>query len=112
MTTENRTYKLRIPNCEHALYFTVAGTPVPTMLFVNCKDMRSFEWLTALMTAYSRQLRAGVLVSDIIGDMSETFDPHGGYMIPDGSGRKAHSLIHHLGLILEQHIDEIRYDSA
>ena len=55
------------------------------------------------MTSISRQLESGTPVENIIKDMKETFDPGGSYIIPDGSGREAHSVVHHLGLILEQH---------
>jgi len=59
-------------------------------------------WVTALMTAYSRQLKAGVPIGDVIADMKETFDPKGPYIIPDGSNRKVNSIIHHLGVLLEE----------
>ena len=97
---ESKTYKLRAPGIsDHAIYFTIAGI----WLFINSKEMESFQWISALMTSFSRQLESGIPVENIIKDMKETFDPGGSYMIPDGSGREAHSVVHHLGLILEQH---------
>lgn len=101
----SRTYKFRAPPLSNnALYFTVVGYPVPEAFFVNSKDMKSFQWMIALMTSYSRQLRAGIAVREIIKDMKETFDPNGIYVIPDGSGREVHSVVHHMGLILEKHL--------
>lgn len=75
---------------------------------INSKDMSSFQWITGLMTSWSRQIEAGVPIDNLINDMKNTFQPGGDYIIPDGSGRKAHSVVHHLGLILEQHIKELK----
>lgn len=97
------TYKLRAPGAsDHAIYFTIAGKPIQA-LFVNSKEMQSFQWISALMTAYTRQLKAGVHIDSIVRDMTDTFDPNGSYIIPDGSGRQVNSIVHHLGIILEGH---------
>ena len=111
-----KTYKLRAPGVsEHAAYFTIAGDP-PEMFFFNSKEMESFQWITGKMTDMSRLLEEGKLLEDnglrkpglslekVIDDMKETFQPGGDYIIPDGTGRKVNSVVHHLGLILEQHI--------
>jgi len=106
-TTEHSsiTYKLRAPGVsEHAIYFTIVGDK-PDALFINSKSMESFQWITALMTSYSRQIDSGTNINSIINDMKETFNPDGSYIIPDGSGRKVHSLVHHLGLILDGHVN-------
>ena len=101
------TYKLSTPGIsEHSIYFTIVGGKEPEAFFVNSKEMNSFQWVTALMTSYSRQLECGVEIQDIISDMKDTFDPNGKYIIPDGSGREAHSVIHHLGIVLEHHVNE------
>lgn len=100
---DNATYKVVTPLSEHAIYFTVVGNPNPIAFFINSKEMESFQWITALMTSYSKQIKAGIELNDIINDMKETFDPSGSYIIPDGSGRKVNSIVHHLGLIIEQH---------
>ena len=106
--TPNRTYKLEAPGVtEHAIYFTiVGGDSGPEAFFVNSKEVNTFEWVSAIMTSYSRQIKAGVPVADIITDMKETFDPKGKYVIPDGSGREVNSVVHHLGLVLEKHIGD------
>ena len=99
----SRTYKLRAPGIsENAIYFTIVGDPEPEAFFVNTKEPSNFQWVTALMTAYSRQIQASVPIADVIADMKDTFDPKGKYIIPDGTSREAHSIVHHLGLILEQ----------
>lgn len=98
------TYKLRSPGIsDHAAYFTIAGEP-PERFFFNSKEMESFQWIVGKMTDMSRMIEAGIPIEAVISDMKETFDPGGDYIIPDGSGRKVNSVVHHLGLILEQHI--------
>ena len=100
------TYKLKAPGIsEHAIYLTVVGGGEPEAFFVNSKAMESFQWITALMTSYSRQMSAGVPIEEIITDMKGTFDPNGSYFI-DG-GAQVHSVVHHMGLILEQHMEYI-----
>ena len=101
----SKTYKLRAPGItEHAIYFTIVGKHAPEAFFINSKEMESFQWVIALMTSYSRRLKGGGNINEMIQDMKETFDPNGSYIIPDGSNREVHSVVHHLGLILEEHI--------
>lgn len=98
----SKTYKLKAPAVtEYSIYFTIVDS---SCFFINCKELESFQWITALMTSYSRQIKSGTDIHDIIADMKETFQPGGNYHIPDGSGREVHSLVHHLGLILEAHV--------
>jgi hypothetical protein len=100
----SRTYKLRAPSItEHAIYFTVAGDPIEA-LFINSKEMESFQWITFCMTQITRRLRDGVDICLVIDDMKKTFDPGGAYIVPDGSGVKVNSLVHHLGIVLEKHL--------
>jgi len=105
MRLPSATYKLRQNASEHSVYFTIVDSDNShvTAMFVNSKEMNHFQWVTALMTSYSRQLNSGVDVELIISDMKETFDPCGSYH-PPGFGQKVNSLIHHMGLILESHI--------
>jgi len=104
MILNNVTYKLKQLTSDHAIYFTIVDKEeCVTAMFVNSKEMDNFQWVTALMTSYSRQLNSGVSVELIVSDMKETFDPNGSYF-PPGFGQKVNSLIHHLGLILESHV--------
>lgn len=107
MLKPSKTYKLRASGIsEHAIYFTVVGETVPEAFFINSKEMESFQWVTALMTSYSRQVKAGVAIDDVIKDMKETFDPNGAYIIKwDGANKEIHSVVHHLGLLLERHVE-------
>lgn len=113
MTRPSRTYKLSIPGeNEQRIYFIIVGEKDPEAFFVNSKEMSSFQWVTALMTSYSRQLRCGVPVEEIIKDMKNSFDPNGKYIIPDGSGREANSIVHHLGMVLEEHIKTLTEETC
>lgn len=103
MMKNSATYKIITPLSEHAIYFTVVGIPDPIAFFMNSKEMESFQWITALMTSYSKQIKAGIELESIIDDMKKTFDPSGSYIIPNGSGVKVNSIVHHLGLIIERH---------
>jgi len=87
---------------DHAIYFTVVGGRSPRWLFVNCKSMINYQWVTALMTAYSVQLSNGIPVDKVIQQMKETFSPGGSCPIP-GTSRMAPSIVYMLGLLLERH---------
>jgi len=110
MSTANkkpsRTYKLRTPYQESAIYFTVVGTPIDAM-FINCKEMESFQWISALMASYSLLVKNGVAPEKIAGYMCEVFDPNGQYVI-EGTTTKVNGVVHHLGLILRQHVRDAR----
>ncbi len=109
------TYKLRAPTItDHAIYFTVVGEDKPIAFFLNSKAMESFALVTALMTSYHRYINDGGDINEMIADMKENFDPKDKYIIPkkskcvnfpDNIPREAHGLIHHLGLILEYHVN-------
>lgn len=104
-TRREVTYKLKTPVSDASIYFTIVGYPDIKALFFNSKEMESFQWITSLMTSFTRQLRAGIPVENIIEDMKDSFQPGGDYVIPDGSGNKVNSVVHHLGLILENHVN-------
>jgi len=104
--SDSKTYKLQTPSIsDHAIYFTIVGRDTPEAFFINSKEMHSFQWILALMTAYSLLLSEGVPVTKIIKLMKDVFDPNGKYIIPDGTSREAHSVVHHLGLVLEEHVN-------
>lgn len=88
-----------------AFYFTVVfdeGNKV-CALFFNSKEMEGYHWITALMTSYTRSLRAGRIKSTI-KDMKSNFSVHGKYHAT-GLG-EVNSIVHHLGLLLEQVLDK------
>lgn len=110
--TKSRTYKLKASNLDASIYFTIVyGDSSIDAMFVNSKEMSSFQWVTALMTAYTKLMKAGCPVEQIIKDMEETFDPNGSYLVfgkkdDDGNQVTANSIIHHLGMILKEHVNE------
>lgn len=95
-TSGGVTFKFRVPNIsEQAVYFTVTDEPA---FFVNSKDMPSFQWLTALMISWSRQIKEGVPPAVVIEDMLGVFDPTGRSWIDCESGSyQANSVVAHLG---------------
>lgn len=99
----SRTFKFKYQDSDHAVYFTLVfdNDNKVKNLFVNSKEMKAYQWISALMVSFSRQLELGAKLETIIKDMKETFDPNGSYHLQDGSGRKVNSIVHHLGLILE-----------
>lgn len=70
--------------------------------------MDSFQWITSKMTDISRMMKNNIPIEDIIQDMKETFQPGGNYIIPKSGGVEVHSVVHHLGLILEKHMQMLK----
>jgi len=106
---ESACYKIKVqgntPGDMQTVYFTIVGLDKPTAFFFNSKAMESFQWITGKMTDMSRLINAGVPIENIIKDMKNTFQPNGGYFLEDGSGKQVHSVVHHLGLVLERHLE-------
>ena len=100
----SRTYKIRPPIYDEALYFTIVGDDKPESFFINSKEMSGYQWIVSLMTSYSRQIAAGIPIANVIADMSEAFDPNGDYIVPGEDGLKVKSVVHHIGIILERHV--------
>jgi len=118
-TIPSVTYKLKTPDdiSEHSGYFTIVGEFEPEAFFLNSKEMSSQQWVTALMTSYTHLMRAGIPIEDIIMLMKNAFSPTGSYFIPRVTeddevlkslvGVEVNSIIHHLGLVLERHMEYI-----
>ena len=102
------TYKLKPPIIEEAIYLTINSAEVrgqlrPVELFINSKNMESFQWISLITRLVSAHMRtADEFPHFVIDEMLETYDPHGGYFIP-GSGLKANSIVAHIGHILREH---------
>ena len=104
---DSHTYKLR-PGVddESPIYFTIVGGAEPESFFINTKRMESYQWIITTMTGFSRQIQLGATIESIIKDMKEAFDVNGSYFIP--GGQKVNSIVHHLGLILERHVEMLK----
>jgi hypothetical protein len=103
---DSKTIKFKHNGADHAVYLTIVFNQDDKVdaLFVNSKEMGAFQWISALMTSYSRQLASGIQIEALIADMKETFDPNGSYFIEDGSNRQVNSIIHHMALIIEEYV--------
>jgi len=111
---QGKTYKIKPPIIEEAVYITINdmampdGSLRPIEVFINSKNMASFQWislLTRLLSALFRQ--PGPFPTFVFEEFGNTFDPHGAYIIPGSNGRKANSIAHHIGMVIVDHCKEI-----
>jgi hypothetical protein len=110
-----RTYKVKTPLSEHALYVTIndlvlnADTPHETRrpfeMFINSKNMDHFQWIVALTRIMSAVFRKGGDVTFLVEEMKAVFDPKGGYF--KAGGVYMPSLVAELGAIVEEHMKSI-----
>ena len=113
---QGRTYKLKPPGAEHALYLTVndivlnEGTEhesrQPFEIFLASKDTNSAQWIMGLTLMISAIFRKGGDVLFIIDELKSVTDPSGGYF-----SKKAHgimpSLVAEIGYTLEEHFQRV-----
>ena len=79
----------------------------PIELFINSKDMQSFQWISLITRLLSAHMRtAKGFPTFVIDEMLETYDPHGGYYIP-GTQYRAHSIVAHIGWVLREHCRQL-----
>jgi hypothetical protein len=112
---EGRTYKIKTPLSEHALYLTIndivlnAGTPYeqrrPFEVFINSKNMDHFQWIVALTRILSAVFRKGGDCAFLVDELHSVFDPRGGYF--KRGGRFIPSLVSEIGDVLETHLRSI-----
>lgn len=111
-----KTYKIKIPTSEHAIYVTVnqmeiGGIFYPYETFINCKDVSHQQWITALTRLISAVFRKGGNVRFIADELLQVCDPNGGHWTKKGvNGEKTRfmpSLTAEIGLCLEKHFDYI-----
>ena len=107
-----KTYKLNPPIIDEAIYVTIndaeiGGTVRPIEIFINSKDMKSFQWIsliTRLLSAHMREDKEFPVF--LLEEMDETYSPGGGYFIPR-TQYWAHSIVAHIGWILRRHCIEL-----
>jgi hypothetical protein len=112
---EGKTYKLQVPIYDHSIYVTIndivlnAGTANeerrPYEIFLNSKNLESFQWVTALTRLVSAIFRKGGNISFIVDELQAIFDPHGGYFKP--GGKRVPSLVADIGNTIEQHLQAL-----
>jgi ribonucleoside-diphosphate reductase alpha chain len=106
-----RTYKLRWPDSEHALYITLNdiirdGRRRPFEVFINSNNMEHYAWTVALTRMISAVFRRGGDVSFVVDEMKAVFDPRGGAWM---DGKYVPSLLAAIGDVIERHMIEIGF---
>ncbi|MFQ5467259.1 MAG: ribonucleoside-diphosphate reductase, adenosylcobalamin-dependent, partial [Kiloniellaceae bacterium] len=110
-TLPGRTYKLRWPESEHAIYVTLNDIVQnnrrrPFEIFVNSKNMEHYAWTVALTRMISAVFRRGGDVSFVVEELKAVFDPRGGAWM---EGRYVPSLLAAIGAVIERHMIEIGF---
>lgn len=106
-----KTYKVRWPDSDHALYITlndvlVDGRIRPFEIFINSKNVEHFAWTVALTRMISAVFRRGGDVSFVVDELKAVFDPRGGQWM---GRRYVPSLLAAIGDVIEQHMISIGF---
>jgi len=106
-----RTYKLRWPESDHAIYITLNdvvqnGRLRPFEIFINSKNMEHYAWTLALTRMISAVFRRGGDVSFVVEELKAVFDPRGGAWL---GGRYVPSLLAAIGDVIERHMIDIGF---
>jgi ribonucleoside-diphosphate reductase alpha chain len=101
-----RTYKLRWPESDHAIYITVNdvvqdGRRRPFEIFINSKNMEHYAWTLALTRMISAVFRRGGDVSFVVEELKAVFDPRGGAWL---ERKYVPSLLAAIGAVIERHM--------
>ena len=112
---EGKTYKIKTPLSEHALYVTIndlvfnVDTDVerrrPYEIFINSKNMEHFQWIVAVTRLISAVFRNGGNTLFIVEEMEAIFDPRGGYFRK--GGKFTPSLVAEIGSVIKMHMEKI-----
>ena len=107
-----KTYKIKPPVIDEAVYITINDKEIngqlrPVEVFVNSKDMKSFQWISCLTRLISAQFRTnGPFPEFVVYELLQTYDPKGGYVIPKTT-IQIPSIVAHIGWILKNHCIEL-----
>ena len=106
-----KTYKVRWPESEHAMYITVNdviqdGRRRPFEVFINSKNMEHYAWTVALTRMISAVFRRGGDVSFVVEELKAVFDPRGGRWV---DGHYVPSILAAIGEVIEKHLIEIGF---
>ena len=110
-----KTYKVRWPESEHALYITVndivqEGRRRPFEVFINSKNMGALRLDRGADADDLRRVSgAAVRVAFVVEELKAVFDPRGGYWM---QGRYVPSLLAAIGEVIEQHFIDIGFIQA
>lgn len=109
---EGKTYKVRWPESDHALYITLndilddSGRVRPFEIFINSKNTEHYAWTVALTRMISAVFRRGGDVSFVVEELKAVFDPRGGQWM---GGRYVPSLLAAIGDVIESHMIHIGF---
>jgi len=107
-----RTYKLRWPDSDHAIYITLndilddSGRIRPFEIFINSKNTEHYAWTVALTRMISAVFRRGGDVSFVVEELKAVFDPRGGQWM---KGKYVPSLLAAIGGVIEEHLISIGF---
>ena len=106
-----RTYKLRWPESDHAIYITINdvmqdGRRRPFEIFINSKNMEHYAWTLALTRMISAVFRRGGDVSFVVEELKAVFDPRGGAWL---DRKYVPSLLAAIGEVIERHMIDIGF---
>ncbi len=107
-----KTYKVRWPESDHALYITIndiiddQGRRRPFEIFINSKNTEHYAWTVALTRMISAVFRRGGDLSFVVEELKAVFDPRGGYWI---GGKYVPSLLAAIGGVIENHMIDIGF---
>jgi ribonucleoside-diphosphate reductase alpha chain len=106
-----RTYKVKWPDSEHAIYITINDVVMesrrrPFEVFINSKNMEHYAWTVALTRMISAVFRRGGDVSFLVDELKAVFDPRGGQWM---GGRYVPSLLAAIGEVIERHMIDIGF---
>jgi ribonucleoside-diphosphate reductase alpha chain len=107
-----KTYKLRWPESDHAIYITLndilddTGRIRPFEIFINSKNTEHYAWTVALTRMISAVFRRGGDVSFVVEELKAVFDPRGGQWM---GGKYVPSLLAAIGGVIEEHLIAIGF---
>jgi ribonucleoside-diphosphate reductase alpha chain len=106
-----KTYKIRWPENDHALYITINdivqdGRRRPFEIFINSKNMEHYAWTVGLTRMISAVFRRGGDLSFVVEELKAVFDPRGGAWM---DGRYVPSLLAAIGDVIERHMIDIGF---
>ncbi|BBK40196.1 ribonucleoside-diphosphate reductase, adenosylcobalamin-dependent [Allostella vacuolata] len=106
-----KTYKIRWPETDHAIYITLNdivqdGRRRPFEVFINSKSTEHYAWTVALTRMISAVFRRGGDVSFVVEELKAVFDPRGGTWM---DGRYVPSLLAAIGEVIERHMIDIGF---
>ena len=100
---DGKTYKIKSPLCEHALYVTINDKDgKPYEVFINSKDVAHFAWVTALTRTISAVFRSVPDPMFLVEELKGVYDPKGGYL--KKGGVYVPSLVAEIGSVIEKHL--------